>query len=190
MMGEKEVGFFSAGIKLVEAFCFIPVLISSSLFPSLVNSEQSSVDKFSIRFEKLLYLVIWSVILLILPMYFWAKDIISILFGNEFILSFEVLKIYCIILIFSGLGVVSSKWLLVKNMQKFGTYRTYIALIINIALNYVLIPIYGINGAAYASVISHLFASYLSHLFFKETRELFWIQTRVFSPFSFFRIFR
>ena len=189
ILGEKEVGLYSAGIKLVEAFYFIPVLISSSLFPSLVHSEQESDEKFNVRFERLLYSILWGVVFLILPLYFGARYIILILFGSQYFLSYEVLKIYCFILFFSGFGVISSKWLITKNLQKFGTYRTYIALVINVVLNLLLIPKYNIEGAAYASLISQVFASYLSHLFFKETRELFWIQTKFFSPHSIFRIF-
>ncbi|EMG08508.1 hypothetical protein LEP1GSC151_0155 [Leptospira interrogans serovar Grippotyphosa str. LT2186] len=46
----------------------------------------------------------------------------------------------------------------------------------NIVLNYFLIPLYGIKGAAIATVISQFIASTLFNLFFKRTREIFFIQ--------------
>jgi Na+-driven multidrug efflux pump len=67
-------------------------------------------------------------------------------------------------------GVASSRWLISENLQVFLTINTCIGAILNILLNYILIPKIGIAGAAWATLISYFVASYLCLLFFKKTR--------------------
>ena len=50
--------------------------------------------------------------------------------------------------------------------------RTLIALVINFLLNLFLIPIYGIEGAAIATLISMFVAHYLLNYFDKELLQL------------------
>jgi polysaccharide transporter, PST family len=62
--------------------------------------------------------------------------------------------------------------------------RTALGAIINIILNFLLIPHYTVVGAAIATVISQAFASYFSHAFHPRTMKLFLLQTRSFLLFN------
>ena len=70
-----------------------------------------------------------------------------------------------------SIQLVSSKWLLAENMNKFIFYRIVVGLILNIVLNLYLIPIHGINGAAYASLATMFFSVIIMDLTMKKTRE-------------------
>jgi O-antigen/teichoic acid export membrane protein len=65
-----------------------------------------------------------------------------------------------------------------ENLQKLNLYQTLIGLTTNVILNQIMIPLYGINGAALATLISQMFASYLSYLILNKSRTMFWAQTR------------
>jgi O-antigen/teichoic acid export membrane protein len=81
------------------------------------------------------------------------------------------------------LGVISSKWFIAENLQKYSFYRTLAGMVLNILLNYILIPIYSIQGAAIATLISQVMASYLFNLFNKKLRYTFILQTNaIFFP--------
>jgi PST family polysaccharide transporter len=83
--------------------------------------------------------------------------------------SASVLTIY----IWAGvpvfLGVASSQYLINENLTKLAFYRTFIGMIINVILNIFLIPIYGINGAAFATLLSYALSVFAIG-FFKNTR--------------------
>jgi len=53
--------------------------------------------------------------------------------------------------------------------------------------NLYLIPIYGIRGAAIATLISYGTASYLSLAIFKKTRDNFWVATNALNPYGVYR---
>lgn len=59
----------------------------------------------------------------------------------------------------------------IKNITKKSFYKTLVSLILNIILNILLIPKYGINGAAIATLITQFIALFLIDFFIKEYQE-------------------
>ena len=102
---------------------------------------------------------------------------------NLFILLY---KIYIWGFVFVSLGVVSSHWLVAENLEIHALLRSFYGAILNISLNWYLIPIYGITGAAYATLITQLFVAYIFFGFSKHTRHSFILSTRAIS----FRLFK
>ena len=89
--------------------------------------------------------------------------------------------------IFVFLGVANGNWILAENLQIYSFYRTIIGSIINIFLNLFLLPIYGIKGAALATLISYSFASYFSMAFFKNSKANFILSSSSFNPIAVFK---
>ncbi len=71
-------------------------------------------------------------------------------------------------LVFISIQTIGGKWVLAEGFQKTALLRAAMGTLINIVLNYMLIPKYGIVGAAYATLISYSFIGYISNLFFKN----------------------
>ena len=72
---------------------------------------------------------------------------------------------------FSFVGVVREFWLVCEGKQKYAKYFALFGAIGNVALNFLLIPRYGINGAAIATVCTQILTAILIPLLFKDTRE-------------------
>jgi O-antigen/teichoic acid export membrane protein len=102
------------------------------------------------------------------PVSIFSSDIINIIFGNEFQSAAPVLTIYIWAGVAVFLGVASSQYLITENFTKLSFFRTLIGMVINVILNLVLIPKYGIIGAAYATLISYSVATF-SLIFIKKT---------------------
>jgi PST family polysaccharide transporter len=111
----------------------------------------------------------WLAIGVSLPLSLFSGWIVSILYGAEFKEAAPVLAIHLWASIAVFLGVASSQYLLVEQLQKISFYRTLIGVICNIALNLILIPRLGATGAAIATVLSYFIATF-SVVFFKSTR--------------------
>jgi len=75
--------------------------------------------------------------------------------------------------VFVFLGIASSKWLIVENLQIYFTINTAIGVVINVVLNYILIRKFGVEGSAWATLISQFIAAYLSLSFWGKTRPNF-----------------
>jgi PST family polysaccharide transporter len=82
------------------------------------------------------------------------------------------------------MSAASGGWMVLENLQKLTFYRSVFAGLVNLALNWLLIPKYGINGSAAALVIAQACASFLSDLFHPRTRPIFWMKIKAFNPAS------
>jgi polysaccharide transporter, PST family len=85
--------------------------------------------------------------------------------------------------LFVFFGYVANKVLLIENLSKLILFKEVLGAIINISLNILLIPTYGLMGAAIATLISYSIAFVFSLILFKRTRFLIKIFFKSFNPF-------
>ena len=84
ILGEYEVGIYSAAVKLSEVFYFLPVIVCSSLFPAIIEAKQRGDKIYLERLEKLYKLMFWLALAIALPMSIAGEDLVVMLFGEEF----------------------------------------------------------------------------------------------------------
>ena len=178
MLGERDVGLFSAAVRLSEVWYFIPVIISTSLFPSIVNAKKISDKLYDTRLRHLYTFMIWLAIMIALPMTFLSNWLVTLLYGEAYREAGQILMIHIWAGVFVFMGVASSKWFISEGLQRHLTINTVAGAIMNILLNIFLIPKYGIYGAAIATVMSQALASYFMNILFKRTRLNFFRLTR------------
>lgn len=155
MLGEKEVGFYAAAVKIAEIWYFIPGIICASLFPAIVNAKKTGEELYRRRLKNLYVLLAAISLAIALPISFLAKPLILIIFGGDYLAAAGILQIY----IWSGVGIFLGsaiyQYLLAENMIKTIFTINLAAMIVNIALNLILIPRLGLSGAAWATLISY-----------------------------------
>ncbi len=178
ILDNTQVGYYAAAVKLSEVWFGIGVIICNSLFPAIVNAKKVSEELYYQRIYKLfLFLVVIAYILSII-VYFLSDYIILFLYGKEFIEASSVLAIHIFSAIFVYLGVSSGRWLIIENKTLLNLYRNIFGMIINVVLNIIFIPKFGIVGAAYASLIAYITAFYVMDIFQKGTRNIFYLKTK------------
>ena len=168
MLGNYEVGIYAAAVKLVEAWYFIPGIIATALFPAIINAKKVGVEIYKSRLKNFYILMAIIPIAMAIPITLLAKPIIQVVFGHSYIESIPVLKVY----IWSSLGLFLTyavgQYLLSENLVKFIFVSNVLAMIVNIVLNVIFIPIFGIIGSAWATLISY-FVIPLGVLAFNKT---------------------
>jgi O-antigen/teichoic acid export membrane protein len=170
MLGEKENGSYAAAVKLCEAFYFIPMVLTASLFPAIINAKEKNKALYLSRLQKLYDLLAGIAIAIAVPVSLLSGFIVSILYKPEFMPAAQVLSIYIWAGLATFLGVGSSQYLVAENYTRDAFYRTFAGMVANIGLNFYLIPLYGINGAAFATLVSYSVATF-SIYFNGKTRE-------------------
>lgn len=176
MLGEREVGFYSAAVRISELWYFIPAIITTSLFPSIINAKKISEKLYYTRLQRLYTLMVWLAIAIALPMTFLSDWLVILLYGEAYREAGLVLMIHIWAGVFVFLGVASGSWLISENLQRISLYRTFSGAGINVILNLVLIPIYGLIGAAIATVIAQIMAAFVFDILSKKTRMVFFMK--------------
>lgn len=189
MVDDKEVGIYSAALRISEFFYFIPMVIVSSVLPAILEAKKRSEEQYYVRLQKLYDLLVLISVGLALPMTFLSTPIVNLLFGEAYLGSGIILAIHSWSIIFVSLGVASGKWFLAENRQVLSLQRTVIGAIINVTLNLLLIPNYGGIGAALATLISQCAAAFLFDGIQKVTRRMFFMKLKAMNPLRLKNIF-
>ena len=181
MLDVKAVGIYAAAVKLCEVLYILPVVVMSSLFPAIVKARKNNLIVYRKQVYRIYEIMIGATAIVAIITMFLADWIVYILYGSIYQEAVAILKIYIWAFVFVSLGVVSSKYLVAENLEIYALYRSVVGAFINITLNWYLIPIYGIKGAAFATLITQIFVAYLFLFCFRSTRYNFWTVTSAFT---------
>lgn len=183
MLGDAAVGQYAAATRLSEVWYFIPMVICSSLFPAILNAKEKNAIVYYQRLQSLYDMMFVISFLIALFVSFSGAWVVDTLYGSAYQEAANVLVLHIWAGIFVFLGVSSGRWLLVENMQIFAFYRTLLGACANLGLNFLLIPRYGICGAAFSTIIAQAIASYLGYATNKKTLKIFIMLTKaILSP--------
>lgn len=178
MLGNKELGYYSVAVRLSELWYFLPMAVSNSFYPLLIKLYQDDKFKYWYELQRLHTILFLLSFIVALTVQIFADYGILLLYGDKFSASADVLKLHVWSGIFVFLGMAGSNHFVINNIQKYSFFKSLVGLITNIGLNFFLIPLLGIIGAAIATLISQFFASTLFLLFFKVLRPLFFQQVK------------
>ncbi len=172
-MGNEAVGVYASAVRFSEVWYMIPTAIMASYFPFITQNieNESLILKTLLRIS--LFLVLTSVGIAVLTTLI-SGPLVNIVLGKSYYESASVIEIHIWASLFFFAGHPVSKVLIAKNKTWINFTGKFAAVILNIGLNLWLIPTYGINGAAIATLISYALGYYFYYFFFVETRQLIW----------------
>ncbi len=183
MLDDKAVGIYSIATRISEVWYFIPMMVVSSLTPSIIASKAVNETLFNKRMQMLYDLMICISVPVAIFLTFTSFPLVYFIFGSDYSEAAEILSIHIWTSIFVFLGVASSQWFLAVNKNKLLFWRSFIGMIFNVILNYFLIPKHGPKGAAIATLISQAIVGFFFDLASKETRAMFFMKARALNLF-------
>jgi len=178
MVNDYEVGTYSAALKLSEIWYIIPAIICNSFFPSIIEAKKLSQKNYFRRIQKLFDILLLISLLIAVFVTLFSSLIIDVLYGDQYKNAAIILAIHIWTAVFVFLGVGSSNFFIIENLQIKGLTRTVLGAVLNIILNLILIPKFLAVGAAVATLISQFFSSYGFDLLSRKTYVLFKMKTR------------
>lgn len=159
MIGSESVGYYSAAVTCAGMTGFVVSAIIDSFRPIIFEGKKKSEDIFNSHLISLYSVIIYFSLSQSLIMTIGAKIIVSIIYGSQYNPSIQALRIVVWYTTFAYLGSVRNIWLLAENKQKYLWKINLSGALANVVLNALLIPQYGINGAAAASLITQFFTN-------------------------------
>ena len=159
MLGEETTGFYSAALGSITMTGFVYSAIIDSARPSIFESQKISETNFEKNVIRLYSVIIYLSLLQSLLMTIFAPLIIKILYGSQYGPSVNVLRLAVWYTTFAYIGSVRNIWILAKDKQKYLWILNLSGALMNVVLNFVLIPVLGMSGAALASLLTQIFTN-------------------------------
>ncbi len=178
MANNEAVGNYAAAVRFSEIWYFVPMAICSSVFPSIIRAKQRSKQEYYDKLQQLYDLMAWISLLIAILMTFISGTLMTTILGEEYTKGGEILAWHIWAGPFVFLGVARSQWLMAENLVWFSSITTSLGTIINLLLNFLLIPNYGGVGAAIATVISYAVVSHVACMIYPKMFNTAWMLTK------------
>ena len=170
-LGVEEVGVYTIGMQLSNILAILIGPIQNSLFPKFLELYRNDYQKYY-NFYKLTNTIITQFYLVItLISIVVVKYTFKYVYSSQYDGAILIYSILAFSVFIKANGSLQTSHMTIKNITKKSFYKTLVSLILNIILNILLIPKYGINGAAIATLITQFIALFLIDFFIKEYQE-------------------
>lgn len=172
MLDVTQTGYYATASSVNGMWCFILSAIIQSMYPSVMEAHRAGDEELFKKKNRQMYAIIFYVSMAAAVMFsIFANLIIRILYGKAYLAAAMPLRIICWYTAFSYLGVAREAWVVSKNKQKYLVPVYIAAAVTNVILNCFLIPLWGVNGAALASVMAQVLTGFVLPFFIKGLRE-------------------
>lgn len=180
ILGDGEVGIFSVAVKISEIWYFLPAIMATSVYPVLIEIRKQSIELYQKRYLTLFRVMNAITIPVAVLVTIFSKFIITMLYGIEYAAAAPILSIHIWSGVFVFLGVGSSGFYIIEDIQRLYFQRTLVGAIINVCLNLLVIPKFGGVGAATTTLIVSIFVAFVSEAITKPTRIMFRLKLQSF----------
>ena len=146
------VGYYSVAVGLAETLWFFPGAVGMVILSRTPRSSSEDANESTPRIcRNTIFLTLLAAVLL----FVFGKTIINLFFGASFLPALKPMWILLPGIVAVSINKVLCNELIGRGKPIIGTIAAVVSLIINIPLNLLLIPVWGISGAAFASTVSY-----------------------------------
>ena len=157
LLGESFAGLYNVGYRIVFFLLFIPKFSSITIFPIISKLYHESKFEFQKMYNKSLNMMLIIGLPISAGLYLIAPGFVELIFGSKFYESSIVLRILSGLFVLSCLSYLMEIFLMASDNQKARAKVQFIATIVSVALNFIFILLFKINGAAVSVIISTIF---------------------------------
>lgn len=169
---DSAVGIYNAAAKVCNMWAFVPLALIDSARPMVMEQKGRDEESYARRYRRLWAAVIWLGVAAAIGISLCAGWIIRLIAGPAFAAAVPVLAVLIWSRLFSTMGTTRGIWMVCEGHSRFVVLFAAVGAAVNFALNFTLIPRWGVMGAAVATLVTEVTVALLLPLCFRTTRPL------------------
>lgn len=170
MLDSENVGYYSLAVSISTIWTFVLAAIIDSMNPPIMEYHNTDKEKYKVMNKRLYALVFYISIVVSAIICLVAPLFIKIVYGEAYLPATVPLCVVVWYVAFSYLGVARNAWIVCERKQKTLKYIYLFSALLNIALNYIFIPLIGEAGAALASLLTQISTVFVFPIIIKPLR--------------------
>jgi O-antigen/teichoic acid export membrane protein len=178
MVDNSAVALYNASTTLAGLVVIIPTTLIEGFRPDIMDAKLKDESLYQRRLRQLYAIIFWACIAYGLFITFFAKQIIMVLYGQKYLGAVNSLSLIVWYTSFSYFGAINNVFMVAEDKIKWVQVTTLVGAICNIILNFFLIPLWGIIGAALASLLTQVIANFILMAVIPDLRKGFGIMVR------------
>lgn len=145
--GFEEVGVYGVAYKIVEVFINFPSILLIVLFPAFAKLAIDNLKNFKIQFDRILIILFICGILSCIISWFLGETIFSLI-GKDYDKSYIILRYLTLPMFFLFPNFLITQGLIALDKNIIFATILFTALVLNIIISIILVPLYGAVGSA------------------------------------------
>lgn len=170
MTSSYEVGIYDVAMRGAELLVFFVIVFNISIASTFsrlhAEGNYDRLSKITTSATRVVFLLTMPIAM---ALFFFGDYLIGFVFGEEYLVGLIALNILMVGHFFNVITGPSDLLLIMSGHQKITAYCMAFAAIVNVTLNYMLIPIYGVEGACVANLVSNVLWNGLLAIFCRKT---------------------
>jgi O-antigen/teichoic acid export membrane protein len=173
MLGEHELGLYAAALPFSQVWSVIPTTMLITLWPFVARKKKQGEEAYRqvlviiFRLFAIVALIAATVTALASP---W---IIELMYGSQYQSAAVILSIHVFVNLFVFQSIAQSLWVVNNNVRSVTMICTFLAAIISILANMLLIGKFGIIGAAFSILLTECVSAVLPCIFQRDLWALY-----------------
>jgi O-antigen/teichoic acid export membrane protein len=182
MLNVKEVGLYAMSSSMIGAVEVLIGPIQVSIFPKMIEWYYVNKELYYKRYQAITSLTTWLYIFGLGLSFLLTPIVFRLFLSAEYSRSLNIFNIHILGSFFMYNAVLRSSHYTLTKDTHIMMYSQLAAVLLNIILNLILIPIIGIIGAAIATTVTQGISLLISNYFFIKGKKVFWLQLKGINP--------
>jgi len=171
-----EVGYYSIAVMLAEALWYFPSTVGTMIFARTIGLSTDEANQTTPRICRNTLLI---TLLEALAVFLLGRYVILLLYGSDFLPSVRPLWILLPGVVSLSVYKVLGNEIAGRGKPLINTIAAAVSLAVNASLNWLLIPRWGMSGAAFASTVSYTVTAVVTLVVFTRMSGNSWFDTIV-----------
>ena len=172
MFDKASVGYYSAALTISTLWSMIPSALIQSISPVLYEAAGKDRALYLRRLRQSYAVLFWLNAAYSIFVGVFAHWVILLLYGKDYLAGTAALRIVVWYYGLSTMSTLNQVYLANDGKNRYINLFCIAGLITDVILNFILIPVMGINGAAIATLITHIVIQIVMPYMYKDTREI------------------
>ena len=176
MNGDVAVGLFSVAARLTEIFVIAATVLAQTIFPAMSDLYEASLYRYNRTLSAIMFGVFWVSFIFSGLVSIFSSHIIIMIFGNRYVAAGSILSIYVFNTVTMSVSVIFTPKYILDGIANISFYGTIAGAVFSVAANLMLIPRYGVLGAAWSALLAQLVPTLFVGLFFRRDIGVFFFR--------------
>lgn len=150
----EELGQYAAALRVVVVCTFFTGIMHAVTLPEIARARKDGAELYRRRLHGFYRLAMGVSLVTAVPLAIFGPTLVTWLFGEAYREGGALLPLFALRLFLANLGVARGVFLTTEGMARFVLITSLAGAVVNVALNWVLIPLWGATGAIVASLLS------------------------------------
>ena len=156
ILGNTQLALYSSAFRVITAILLFSNILTQVFLPYLSSRYKQIDNHFKALVRQLILVVFCGTFFMGIVMIIFSEEVIGLLYKADYLGSAILFMPLLFMSILRGIAGIFGILLTISDHQVYRVKAIFASLVISFLSNYILIPIYGIQGAAFASMLTHM----------------------------------